>query len=834
MQSIAPEEMFRAVMASSRSGEGGQRIAPNVWGDLDWPLLCGELAAHCVTEDAGALANDLGVLPMSFARTRAREVQEAMSLLEQGARPPIGETPSLRHAILRCKKVDALDAEDLLGLAALLISSARVRRFYASHSQKAPRLVQHADRLIEQTDLAHDIRRTFDDGGIMRDEASPELAQKRKRYRRVRDAIMAKMEKYLRDPRFEGILQDEYVTLRQERFVLPVRAGERGDVRGIVHGQSGSGGTLFIEPQDLIPLNNELAVVQADIALEEQRIRRALTTSLRTIIADIELSADMLAFLDFTHAQALLCGELRANIVELRDDEETGFDLRQARHPLLALRAHRHDFDVVANHLSADDVTQALVISGPNTGGKTVVLKTLGMYALMVRCGFALPTSPDATARVYKRVFTDIGDEQSIQSNLSTFSAHVANIASFVSNVEAGDLVLLDELFAGTDPGQAATLGRALIDDLIGRGAFVVVTTHLEGLKSIAFEDDRYAAASMTFDIDRMQPTYKLRPGVPGASWAHRIAQRLGMPEAIVERAQRMQAPTSGVVDEEHLARMERALRQAEDAREQAELLRHEAHKDRQEAKEVLQKALDKQKRELDQEVQQARDEARLTRQEIREIRQRMRALREAERPTDKEAERIIQEAREVVKKVEEKTRAQSVAKQGLHEPPKAAHLTEGERVWIVAYQHEGIIDEPISDPKSIAVRMGPVRVRVSIDQLRKLQGDRSATNQETTVPTFQPRHHDDDLSYRVDLRGERVEDAEEIVKAYMERADRASMPFVLFIHGHGTGALKRAVRTTLYELPYELDIRPGHQSEGGEGVTIAEFISKYPKDERE
>lgn len=826
-QTISPDEMFRAVLASSRTGDGRQEIDENVWEDLDWPHFCHALSAHCATEDARALAEALGVLPAAFARARVREVQEAMSLQEQGARPPIGEMPSLRHAILRCKKVDALDAEDLLGLAALLVSARRVRRFYASHSERAPRLVQHADRLADEASLANDIRRTFDDGGIMRDEASPELAQKRKRYRRVRDAILARMDKYLRDPRFEGILQDEYVTLRQDRYVLPVRSGERGDVRGIVHGQSGSGGTLFIEPQELVPLNNELAVVQADIALEEQRIRRALTTALRDIIDDVELSADMLAFLDFTHAQATLCGEMRAHVVQLREDDATGFDLRQARHPLLALRAHHQQFEVISNHIAIEDAAQALVISGPNTGGKTVVLKTLGMYALMVRAGFALPASADATARIYQRVFTDIGDEQSIQSNLSTFSAHVENIASFVSKVKAGDLVLLDELFAGTDPGQAATLGRALIDDLIGRGAFVVVTTHLEGLKSIAFEDDRYAAASMTFDIERMMPTYRLRPGVPGASWAHRIAQRLGMPEAIIERAQKMQAPSSGVVDEEHLARMEKALRQAEDAREHAEQLRNDAQNDRKEAAELLEKARVRQRKDLDAEVKRARDEARLTRQEIREIRQKMRALREQERPTDQEAERIIQEAREVVRKVEERTQAQTIAKQGLHEAPRAEDLRVDERVWVVPYQHEGVIDEPISDPKSVAVRMGPVRVRVPLEQLRKI--DKNAVKKdEKPSPVHQTRFHDDDLSYRVDLRGERVEDAEEIVDAYMERAERASMPFVLFIHGHGTGALRRAVRTRLHDLPYDLEIRPGHQNEGGEGVTIAEFISKH------
>lgn len=828
-QHISPDQIFRAVLASSRSGDGGQDIAQNTWLDLDWPLFCEELSAHCATADARALALDLGVLAAPYARTRLKEVQEAMHLQQHGAHPPIGDTPSLRHAILRCKKVDALEAEDLLGLAALLVSARRVRRFYASRSQEVPRLVQHADRLADQAGLASDIRRTFDDAGVMLDDASPELAQRRRRYRRVRDAIMVRMEKYLRDPRFEGILQEEYVTLREERFVLPVRSGERGDVRGIVHGQSGSGGTLFIEPQELVPLNNELAMAKADIAVEELRIRRALTSALLEVIDEVELSADMLAFLDFTHAQATLSAEMNAHCVQLRDDDSTGFDLRQARHPLLALRAHREEFDVVANHIEVQDTTQALVISGPNTGGKTVVLKTIGMYALMVRAGFALPASLDATARVYKRVFTDIGDDQSIQSDLSTFSAHVANIASFVSKIQSGDLVLLDELFAGTDPGQAATLGRALIDDLIGRGAFVVVTTHLEGLKSIAFEDDRYAAASMTFDIDRMAPTYRLRPGVPGASWAHRIAQRLGMPEAIVERAQKMTAPGGAVVDEEHLARMERALRSAEDAREEAEQLRKDAKADREEAREELEKAKDKQRRELDKEVERVRQETRDVRLEIRELRKRMRALVE---PTDEEAERIIREARAVVRKVEERTRIKSSSKQGQHEPPAAKDLSIGHRVWVIPYQHEGTIAEDISDPRSVAVQMGPVRVRVSLDQLRAIQGEGAKEKDANYTPVSQQHFQAEDMSYRVDLRGERVDDAEERVDAYMEKAHRASMPFVMFIHGHGTGALKRAVRTRLHGLPYKLDIRPGHQNEGGEGVTIAEFISKESSDE--
>lgn len=824
---IRSDDIFRAVLSSSRSGEGRQGIDDATWQGLDWDLLCLRLSDHCSTEDARELARHLGILPLEFARARSNDVAELAALRMRGSRPPIGDVPMLRHAILRCRKVDALEADDLLGLAALLVTSSRVRRFFQNHAETAPRMLEYAEGLHEHDALANDVRSTFDEAGLMRDEASPELARLRRRYRRVRDSILARTDRYLRDPRYEGILQEDFVTLREERFVLPVRSGERGDVKGIVHGQSGSGGTLFIEPEELVPLNNELAIVQSAVAVEERRIRTALTRRLFEVIDEIEFNTDMLAFLDLTQAQAALGEDMDAHrpvIIE----RGKGFHLRVARHPILALRSKSENFVVVANDIEVAPDVQALVISGPNTGGKTVTLKTIGLYALMLRAGFALPASPDSELGLFRHIYTDIGDEQSIQADLSTFSGHVANIAAFVPKVQAGDLVLLDELFAGTDPAQATTLGRALIDDLIGRGAFVVVTTHLEGLKSIAFEDDRYAAASMGFDLDRMAPTYRLRPGVPGASWAHRIALRLGMPAAIVERAERMDAPLGAPVDEAQLARIEEALKQADEAKQAAERLVVEAERDREAAAKELEVAQDRERRQLDADVEKARRETGELRRAVRELQRKMQAILEAERPTDEEAQRIIAEAREVVKRVEERTALEKVGPHEARPAPTAQELAVGDRVWIIPYQHYGVIAETVRDTSSVAVQMGPVLVRVRIDQLRLAEGP-APTSNKSSIPSVRsrPRVGEEDLSFRVDLRGQRAEDAEEMVEAYMKRAELASLPFVMFIHGHGTGALRRAVRAKLRELPYYLEVRAGEQGEGGEGVTFAKFVSK-------
>lgn len=807
-------------------------MAQGTWDGLDWQWLCERLAALCSTADAAALANELGILPLAYRAARADEIREAMVLMRSGAHAPIGEVPMLRHAILRCRKVDAMEAEDLLGLAALLVASGRVKRFFASHHERAPRLDAHASRLEEHSEVAQDIRATFDDAGLIRDEASPELGRLRRRYRRIRDSILARTDRYLRDPKYEHILQEDFVTLRDERFVLPVRAGERGDMRGIVHGQSGSGGTLYIEPEDLIPLNNELAVVQADIAAEERRIRLALTARMRAIVSDVEFNADMVAFLDLTHAQAVIGEQMAANPI-IVTDRGPMLDLTQARHPVLALRAKVEGFDVVPNNIVVGKDVRALIISGPNTGGKTVTLKTIGLFALMLRAGFALPTSPDSEMRAFRRIFTDIGDEQSIQADLSTFSGHVANIASFIPDVQEGDLVLLDELFAGTDPAQATTLGRALIDDLIGRGAFVVVTTHLEGLKSVAFEDERYAAASMGFDLDEMAPTYRLRAGVPGASWAHRIALRLGMPAAIVERAERMEAPSSGMVDEAQLTRMEDALRQAEDERMRATELRKEAQADRKKAEEELALALDRQRRQLDEDVAKVQRETSDMRRMVRELQKRLRELAAAERPTDEEAERIIAEARDAARRVEERTALARAGGPDGRPTPQLGAIAVGDRVWVTPYQHFGVVAEKPSDAHSVAIQMGPVLVRVRLDQLRLTEGGeaQAPTTQKRAISP-RPRAGEEDLSYRVDLRGQRVEDSVEMVEAYMRRAELASLPFVMFIHGHGTGALRRAVRSTLRDLPYSLRVRAGEQGEGGEGVTIAEFVHKALADD--
>lgn len=817
-------EIFRAVLASSRRGDGAEGLPASTWEDLDWPLLCERIAGYCATEDARELALSMGILPTGLWSRRMREIEELRGLRQRNATLPVGDVPSLRHALLRLRKVDALEGEDLLAIASMLTGASRVARFLSEHRERAPLCREHALSIADLSATATEIRSLFDASGELKDEASPELSRLRRRTRRLRETIQGRMDRYLREPRYEGILQDDYVTIRDDRYVLPVRAGEKGDVPGIVHGESGSGSTLYIEPESLVPLNNDLQIARAEIHAEVRRIRARLTKLLFAELKAVDHNADAIVFFDLSSSLSRLAYELNAALPSDRGDET--LSLKQARHPILALRELDGELTVIPNDVVLPTGSHALVISGPNTGGKTVTLKTLGLFALMARAGMPLPCDPGSVFPVPRRVFTDIGDDQSVQTDLSTFSGHVANIASFVGDVGPGDLVLLDELFAGTDPAQATTLGRALIDELIGRGAIVVVTTHLEGLKSIAFEDERYAAASMGFDIEAMAPTYRLRSGMPGASWAHRIAQRLGIPAHIVERAESMAVPEARVSDEETLARMEDAWRQIEEERERAHKVRLELERARDELRLERAKVREKQERALDKELERARDEARKLRDEAREM---TRLLREAASKPESlgdEAKRLVEEARATARRVQERTSREARAgQQGA--PLSLADLQRGLSVWVVPYQQRGLVAELPSGDDIVGVQMGAIHARVPLDQLRVDQAEQGARRSEAdrgAASRSAVRASAADPALRHDLRGARVDEALEQVDAYVERAMRARLPFFTLIHGHGTGALKRAIRAHLNEMPYDLRHRPGEFGEGGDGVTVVEF----------
>ena len=819
-QHAPAEACFAAVLGSAMSGGGS--LSPKTRNDLDWDRILGELADRCTGDDARELALDLGILTdVAFARRRGAEVREAMGLLARGEEPPLRGIYSVNRQVAMARKELVLNGEELLHVGRTAAATGRLSAFGRATRGVAPLLAEHAGRMRDVGEVASEVLRCVDPHGDLLDDASPDLGKLRHRVRRLREDIQARLDRILKSPRYEGILQDQFVTLRDERYVVPVRSGERGDFPGIVHGHSRSGETLFIEPRELVESNNQLRIAQVDVAAEERRIFQRLTRLVARFADELELNQDILTYLDLTHASARLARDLDMKPVTLTaPDDSHAIDVREARHPVLAIRELAGELEVVANDIRVDGAAHVLVISGPNTGGKTVTLKTLGLFALMVRCGLPLPVAEGGRFPVFSKVFTDIGDEQTVERDLSTFSGHVANIASFFDEVDGQSLVLLDELFAGTDPEQGAALGRALLSQLAERGASVVVTTHLESLKTLGYEDARFVAASVAFDVESLAPTYRLRIGVPGSSYALRIAARLGLDAGVVEAAEGLLGGGASLDRERLIEQLERE--HAAIAEERASLAEARAEMEANAAKleEKRQRLIQRDQKMVDKEAGKLKSEVQRLRGELKRVSRVVRDHEGNAAEVDRsEARQDIEKARRLMRAADElagRARRPSEAPDQ-HDPLPAELMVVGTRVYVPSFKKSGEIVDVVRD--RAVVQLGPMRANFSLSDLRKA----AAATEAPQVEQPQVRIDVDRQStQRLDLRGERIDDAIERLDAYIDQALRARRDSLLVVHGHGTGALKRAVRQHLEASALVFDWRAGERGEGGDGVTVA------------
>ena len=819
-------ECFAAVLSSGRSGDGRRGLPDKSFSDLDWGRICGALAQRCVGLDAAELAEELGLLPdASTAARRRAEVEEATVATRRGVVPPLRGIDGVMLALLRARKADLVLGEDLVRISKSAHAAERVSSYF-SDAHGLPLLAEHGRSLADVSEVSAELARCLDPTGALLDTASPELGALRRRVTRLRESILARLDRIVKSPKFDGILQDDYVTIRDERYVLPVRAGEKGDFPGIVHGQSGSGHTLFIEPRELIEANNDFRIAQLEVENEERRIYRQLTAVVRRRVDDLERNHDVLVYLDLTFAGARLAADLEMSCPPMDASQSPSIMLKEARHPVLALRELEGELEVVPNDITLSG--HALVVSGPNTGGKTVTLKTVGLIALMTRAGLTVPVRPDSTVPFFERVFTDIGDEQGVDKDLSTFSGHVANIAGFQPKCAGSSLVLLDELFAGTDPEQGAALGRALLDQLTGQGASVIVTTHLEGLKTLGVEDDRYQAASVAFDLEGLRPTYRLRDGIPGSSYALRIAARLGLEVTIIDRARDILSNGVGVEREEIIERLEQEHAALASARAEAEATRDEVRTERERLREKREKLAKHAKSELDKETRRLREEVRQMKSQVTRW---AKSLRKVKLPETKEELDALREtidgARETARQADEVARKARTATEtvdgGVRPAVDVASLAPGDTVWVTTFRRAGQVVEV--DPAGRAiVQLGPLRTTVSVGDLRESAG----TDGEIT-DSVRPKggvrvdaERSDHNS--VDLRGTRIDEALDQLDAYLDRAARSG-GVLYIVHGHGTGALKRAVRDHLRSVPYKIDWRAGGSGEGGDGVTVITLV---------
>jgi DNA mismatch repair protein MutS2 len=740
---------------------------------------------------------------------------EAVDLMTSFPDISVGGARDIRPYVERAEKGGRLTPADLLLVHDMITASRNLRRSFMrlpDVDERFPALLDFATHLADLPDLETDIARSIGPRGDVLDTASPELGRIRRDVRVAHSRLMDRLNSMLTGGRFAGAIQDAIITTRDGRYVIPIKAESRSQVPGVVHDTSASGQTLFIEPMDVVELNNRWREQILAEQHEIDRILDMLSSRVGDRAEELNLTVEAVAAMDLAMAKALLAFDTKASrpvLFEGGETVETGhpthrISLKKARHPLL------DPATVVPIDIELGDSFRVLLITGPNTGGKTVALKTVGLLSLMAQVGLYIPASEGSIVSVFPAVFVDIGDEQSIAQSLSTFSSHMRTVIGMLRQVTPDSLVLLDELGAGTDPQEGSALARAIIAKLLEAGPLVIATTHYSEVKAFAYATPGVENASVEFDVATLAPTYRLTIGVPGRSNALAIARRLGMPPEIIEQA-------STYVDPEEV----RADALLEDIR--AKQLEADASRQRATETEAeisqLRRMISKELREAESARQQARDEALADAEaELLEIRNLLRRLQRDRDSVGVTREHVEQRRREVEQAGEsvrdfKRTRAPKPAPQD-----GARQIKVGDRVSVLSLGQEGEVVD--LDGDEAEVQLGTLKLRHPVSGLKRL-GRAKVTETERQV--FRPSSSEF-VPIELDIRGNRAAEVEGMLERYLDDAYRSGLPTVRIIHGKGTGALRQVVRDYLNASPIVAHHELAPAAEGGDGATIAQM----------
>jgi DNA mismatch repair protein MutS2 len=785
---------------------------------LEWPRLLETLAEHThSSRGAGlcramTLAADLGT-----ACLRQQETTEMVALMEGSEPFPVLVFQDIRDIVMRAAKGGVLESQDLHACGVVLALMEDLVAYMGRHQRTAPTLAGLADPLQAMADLRalkRAIEAAIQPDGSIKESATPELRRLTHQAQSLKQDMRQRLDHMLHSRRYEDVVQESFFAEREGRYVLPVKADMRGRVPGIVHDVSASGATVFIEPRELVDLNNSIKVADLEIDREIRRILRELTALLAPRALDLSRGMDLLAEMDCIRAKALLSRRLQASPVCINDQGRVF--LKQARHPLLILTKNR----IVANDILLDETIRCLVISGPNTGGKTVTLKIVGLFSLMARAGLHLPCAPESEMALFTHLYADIGDAQDLSRDLSSFSAHMTQMVRLLSETATRpdaasgtqSLVLLDEPVTSTDPQEGAALAEALLCHLASLNMKVVATTHYGRLKELAQTTPGFLNASVEFDVSRLAPTYRLFLGVPGGSSALDIAARLGMDDAVLRDAQRRLQKDDRRLDElladlhakqrqlaDDVAEATEARAGAESAAREVEALKSRLEETEREARRDLKKKLGEQ-------FQRARAEVQAT----------VDALKRDQKLTK------AKETKEKLGQLEQQTRSELVLS---HQPISVDQLTVGSPIEITGLGVCGTLLEAPQGKKRVRVKVGEGEVLASVANLVGLAEDSTGSRPVPStggrvVQSRQPTSSNE-ASTAVDVRGRAADDALDQVVAALDGATVGGAPLVRIIHGQGTGRLKSVLRQYLKESPYVADFRPGDRAEGGDGVTI-------------
>ncbi|MBS4949815.1 MAG: endonuclease MutS2 [Granulicatella adiacens] len=776
---------------------------------LEFSKIRTQLAEYATSEKGRQMIKELPIeVDAKAIQHKIEETTDGVELLRLKQGIPIPRLKDISFALKRLELEAGLNGRELSDILRVLTTTHEVERFFEKVEEeeislkRVPRLVEKLESIPEVTS---ELEASIREDGYVLDSASPTLHGVRVGIQKTEQDIRRQMDQYLTGKNSQ-YLSDTIITIRNDRYVLPVKAEYKSVFGGTVHDQSSTGQTLFMEPQAVVNLNNKLREYQIQEKREVERILWELSQKLMPYTNSLHQNHYVLARLDVVNAKALYAHELRAT--EPIIDANNYVALWQVWHPLLEREK------AVANDIILGEEYQAIVITGPNTGGKTILLKTVGVIQLMAQMGLYIPAGENSRVGVFTEIFADIGDEQSIEQNLSTFSSHMSNIVSILKQINDKSLILIDEIGSGTDPQEGSSLAIAILDYIASKQSYVIASTHYPELKAYGYDRPKTINASMEFDGDTLQPTYQLLLGVPGRSNAFDISKRLGLPSIIIDQARGLlseedQDLNAMISDLEQKRR--RAQRDADKMRHQLELstqLLEDLQRETEQFQANKARLLEEAKERANTLIEQSQDDADKILSEIRELQLR------SKQSTVKEHEMIAKKTALKDLKHEQDLKKNKVLRK---EKAKKA-MQVGQSVEVLSFGQRGTLVEKVND-KEWVVQMGIIKMKIAVEDLSPIAEAQEA-KQQVIVKSARASH----VSSELDLRGKRYEEAMKDLELYLDAAILANYPRVTIIHGRGTGAIQQGVHKVLRSHRSVASFEFAPMNTGGNGATIVTF----------
>ena len=776
---------------------------------LEFSKIRTQLAEYATSEKGKQMIKELPIeVEAKAIQHKIEETTDGVELLRLKQGIPIPRLKDISFALKRLELEAGLNGRELSDILRVLTTTQEVERFFEKVEEeeialkRVPRLVEKLESIPEVT---NELEASIREDGYVLDSASPTLHGVRVGIQKTEQDIRRQMDQYLTGKNAQ-YLSDTIITIRNDRYVLPVKAEYKSVFGGTVHDQSATGQTLFMEPQAVVNLNNKLREYQIQEKREVERILWELSQKLMPYTNSLLQNHYVLARLDVVNAKALYAHELRAT--EPIIDANNYVALWQAWHPLLEREK------AVANDIILGEEYQAIVITGPNTGGKTILLKTVGVIQLMAQMGLYIPAGENSRVGIFTEIFADIGDEQSIEQNLSTFSSHMSNIVSILKQINDKSLLLIDEIGSGTDPQEGSSLAIAILDYIASKQSYVIASTHYPELKAYGYDRPKTINASMEFDGDTLQPTYQLLLGVPGRSNAFDISKRLGLPSIIIDQARGLlseedQDLNAMISDLEQKRR--RAQRDADKMRHQLELstqLLADLQRETEQFQANKARLLEEAKERANTLIEQSQDDADKILSEIRELQLR------SKQSTVKEHEMIEKKTALKDLKHEQALKKNKVLRK---EKAKKA-LQVGQSVEVLSFGQRGTLVEKVNDQEWV-VQMGIIKMKIAVEDLSPIAEAQEA-KQQVIVKSARSSH----VSSELDLRGKRYEEAMKDLELYLDAAILANYPRVTIIHGRGTGAIQQGVHKVLRSHRSVASFEFAPMNTGGNGATIVTF----------